>query len=54
MEEFQKSVEMLKREGIDEADWKFLALVLQSLMWSAECHEHLIEAVGVYKRDAGL
>jgi hypothetical protein len=54
MEEFQKSVEMLKRENIGETDWQFLAIVLKSMMWSAECHEHLIEAVGVYKRDAGL
>jgi hypothetical protein len=54
MEDFEKAVAMLKRDELRESDWKFLALVISSMMWSAECHEHLIHAVNVYERDAGL
>jgi hypothetical protein len=50
MEEFEKAVEFLN-PLLSEEDWKFLSLVICSMIWSAECHEHLIEAAGIYKRD---
>lgn len=54
MEDFERAVNMLKREGISDTDWKFLALAIGSMIWSKECHDCLIEAVGIYKRDIGL
>ncbi len=54
MEDFERAVETLKKENISETDWKFLALVIQSMMWSEDCRNCLIEAVGIYKRDARL
>ena len=54
MGEFNRAVEFLKKEDLNEQDWIFLADAIRSIMWSEECHDHLRKALELYRRDADL
>jgi hypothetical protein len=54
MEAFDRAIEFLKSQNLDDAHYEFLAIVIASSIWSKECNNHLMAAAQEYMKDAEL